>query len=180
MNRMVSAKVAEIYALTGQAQAEPARAQYEHLALAMGELTSLTREAMQTQLSTDYHAIVQKLESDGPLSGEDIQLLRQIIVGDAKYYTEHDQNFAEWLQELEHLTTRIAEVDADSSDQIETLMQLHALSRDASGVLSAIVRYLTNKERVVTFETTIRGGLTPAGRQLLADVIKAMISSKTM
>jgi len=153
---------------------------FERLEQLNGQLGSLARETAQAILKPHYAALVKKLNGDDPLSGEDLQLLEMIVVGDAKYYATHENDYDNWISELERLTTAIQNIGLGSEDEVSALMHLQALCTDAAGVLRSITRYLREKERVDTFERAVSGSLTSEDRKILADVISATISSKTM
>lgn len=155
-------------------------AAYDDLLQQVSRLDAAIRETVQTALSQDYQAIIHKLEANESLSGAQLELLELLIVGEAKYYVRHEKNIENWRSDLQRLAEELDRVEESGLDDIENLMQLRALCRDALSVLPDLAFYFREKERVQNFKSATTGDLDRETRKILADLIRAMMASDTM
>ncbi len=150
---------------------------FDHL---IRELEVSTRESFQAKVNSDYKSILRKLENNEALDTNDYEMLKLLIVGEAKYYLKYENNLEDWRTELKRLVKEMEKIEARGLDDIDALLQLQALCRDARGVLPDITFYYREKERLTRFETATSGTLDAVSRQTLAEVLRAMMQSDKM
>jgi hypothetical protein len=143
-------------------------------------LEAMAREAFQAHFTDDYQKIVRKLEKGQSLTEADREKLKLLVVGEANYYLRHENDYENWRTELQRLVEEMARLEADGLDDIDSLLHMQALCRDARGVLPDITFYLQEQERLARFERALSGELDAESAQALADVIRAMMSSDKM
>jgi hypothetical protein len=179
-SQAVVVKARETAAAAGRAFSSEHPTPYRLFDQGVRELEGLAREAFQAKLRGTYQAIVDKLENGQPLTQEEQELLKLLIVGEAKYYLRFENDLQNWQDELQRLTQEIERLAAQGLDDIDSLLHLQALCRDAKGVLPNIIFYYREKERLARFEKAAHGQLDPEAGRLLADMIKQMMSSPEM
>lgn len=153
---------------------------YNQLQVEVRRLEGLTREAFQAKLKAAYQPLVVKLQKGQALSKSDQELLKLLIVGEAKYYTEHENDLENWKTEIERLMVEIHTIENDSLDDIDNLLHLRALCRDAMGILPELIFYHQEGERIERFEQATAGGITKEQGLMLANIIREMMSSDKM
>jgi hypothetical protein len=173
-------QTAAVKAALSTARQSSSGTDYELLEQHVSSLEAMAREAVQSVLSAQYKAIVEKLEGDDLLSDEELQWLELIIVGEAEQPLTHEAEVAAWEQELEALVAELNPAAGAGADWVESLLQLQGLCREAVPLVNRIAFFYREKERVESFQNARSAELTPEARQLLADVIRAMMTSDTM
>ncbi|MCK5581042.1 MAG: hypothetical protein KAJ18_07185 [Candidatus Omnitrophica bacterium] len=123
---------------------------YSKLSTIFEELDIYLRERIQEMTQEDIKGIIEKLEKGEQLSLEDKEQVRLWIVGDAEYYTQMENNFGDWQDELKRLIGEIERYQGESLDPIKA-SKLRALFRDGARVISDIFYYVEQKERVEKF-----------------------------
>jgi hypothetical protein len=153
---------------------------YENLDLRLREVEAAAREALRAELQGEYQAIMKKLESGEPLTPADREVIKLIIVGDAEYYLNYENDYNHWLTELKRLMAELKQVRADGPTGRDALLRVQAFCRDGRGVLPDLTFYLRERERIERFCANKLDELDPELRQTLADILKElMTSSKT-
>jgi hypothetical protein len=179
-NQIVSAKVKETVTAARQALDSEDSLLFENFSQQIRELEEMTREAFQLKVWDDYKAILIKLENKETLTGDELEMLKLLIVGEARYYLKYENNLEDWRNELNRLSNEIEWLDIGGLDDIDSLLHLQALCRDARGVLPDITFYFAEKERLGRFEAAVSGTLNNTARQTLIEVLKAMMKSNKM
>ena len=179
-NQIVSAKVKETVTAARQALDSEDSLLFENFSQQIRELEEMTREAFQLKVWDDYKAILIKLENKETLTGDELEMLKLLIVGEARYYLKYENNLEDWRNELNRLSNEIEWLDIGGLDDIDSLLHLQALCRDARGVLPDITFYFAEKERLGRFEVAVSGTLNNTARQTLIEVLKAMMKSNKM
>jgi hypothetical protein len=173
----VCARVKEALELAAQCfQAESSQG-YAVLSEQLNELESSAREAFQDH--TDYKSLLNKLEKGNPLTADELNTLKLLIVGDAEYYLKYDEDFDRWKIELGKIVDEIRRLQSSDLD-VDALMHLRVLCREAYSVLTPTGYYLEQKERVRKFEEATRDPIDRASGRMLADMIKHMMASDMM
>jgi len=150
---------------------------YVTLSEELDELENQARETVQSQI--DCQRLIDKLRKAKPLSAEEMNTLRLLIVGDAQYYLKYETDFGHWKNELQRIVGEIGKLDTGNLN-VETLMNLRALCREAGRFLPDIIFYLDQKERASKFEEATRGPLDRQSGEFLAGIIEKMVSSSRM
>jgi len=170
-------KVTQVVKLTGQAQDNETETNYQQLQSGIAELETMVREASQTLLKDKCRPILKKLESDVPLSEDELRIVRLLLVGDADYYLESESNLDQWRDDVVRLTGQIEQLQSSDLAEVDNLMRLQALCRDAMRVLPDMAYYFRQQERVRNFENTSSGPVSSETKQVVADLIRTIFDS---
>ena len=136
----------------------------------IGGIREEIRESVQAITRKEMWDIIVRLREDHDVSDADLRLIRLWVVGDAYAYVREENNFPDWISELERLGGMIRELRAGPVD-VDTLEALGALLTDSRGVSRSLALYLNDRERVERFERTLEGGLDEDDRNSLADYL---------
>ncbi len=160
-----------------QALETEASAGYNAAIMQVNQLESQAREALQGKLSNPLWPIVEKLENDIPLAAAEQDMLQTLMVGDAHYYVKYENDVERWKEEIKRLVEALRRLQAGGLDELNSLMHLQALCREAVRVLPALAFYYEEKERARRFEEAIRNAIDRDTRRMLANLIKEMLTS---
>jgi len=175
-NQEVSAKIGEVLDFAARCfQAEKSEG-YETLSEQFEELEAFARESFQNH--TDYKSLLHKLENGAPLTPDELKTLKLLMVGDADYYLKYDDDFDRCESELKKIVEGIRSLQSSRLD-MDGLMHLRVLCREACSVARPTAFYLEQKERVRKFDEATRGGIDRESGQFLASIIKTMMNSPT-
>jgi hypothetical protein len=147
---------------------------YETLCEQLEELETLAMKSFRDH--ADYKSLVNKLEIGDPLSSDELSTLKILMVGDADYYLKYDDDFERSENELKRILEGMRSLQAGNLD-VDGLMHLRVLCREACSVARPTAFYLEQKERVRKFDETTRGGIDRESGKFLANIIKNMMSS---
>lgn len=150
---------------------------YEVLSDWVEELRDQASEAFHSKV--DIASLLVRLEKNQALTPSDLRTLELLIVGDAEYYLKYETQFDNWKSELKRV---MAEIDKLRSSQLDVdgLMHLQALCREAQRVLPEIFYYLDQKERASKFQAATRGPIDAEGAKFLTEIVRKMLTSKEM
>ncbi len=136
----------------------------------IGGIREEIRESVQAITHKEMWDIIVRLREDHDMSDADLRLIRLWVVGDADAYAREENNFPDWISELERLVGMIRQLRAGPVD-VDTLEAMGALLTDSRGVSRSLALYLNDRERVERFERTLEGGLDEDDRNSLADYL---------
>ncbi len=153
---------------------------YERLDLQIRSLEAMARETFQYQFRRDYKAVVKKLENGDDLSNEDKELLTQLIVADARSYVKYEKEYEGWKDRISGLLAELKDVQARGIRSKEDLLHIQSVCRGLRAVLPDITHYLRERERIQSYEQNDIQALSPELKELLAGIIKAMMTSDKM
>lgn len=173
----VNAKINEVVETAGQVFKREQAATYLELQEAVTSLEGLAREAFQARLENMYWPILEKLEDGQPLTAAEHNILELLMVGEAKYYLRYENDVENWRSEVRRLIEELKRQQAAGLDEIDSLMRLRALCREALRVLPDLNYYFREKERVRQFEDATRDAIDVETRRALANLIKDMMDS---
>lgn len=180
-NEPVVAKLKETLEAAARAFESKASTAYDTFDWNVRELEVLAREDFQAKLGHAYLIILNKLEKGEPLTSQEWEMVNLLVIGEAKYYLQHENDFENWQAEIKRLVNEMEQVESSTGlDDVDSLLRMRALCRDARGVLSSITYYLQEKERVDRFKETTGGALDLETGRILADVIRGMMTSDKM
>ena len=138
------------------------------------QLDELASTAGQSLLSRGgYQPLIDKLEKGTQLTEAELKTVRSLIVGDADQYLKYDDDFARMKTELGRIIGQIAQLKTQDLD-IEALMHLRVLCKEAFSALAPTLHYLEQKDRVRRFEEHTRGPLSKDAGLVLARILKEM------
>jgi hypothetical protein len=147
---------------------------YEVLEDLIEEIEGQAREAFESRM--DAASLLQKLKNAKPLDSHDMKTLEMLIVGDAEYYLKYETELDSWRQEAKRI---LAEIDSLKSADLDVdgLMHLRALCREARRVLPDLVFYFDQKERTSRFQAATKGPIDAEGYRALTEIVQGMIES---
>jgi hypothetical protein len=168
----VTTKISEALKAADRCSAAETTDSYSALNEQLWELNSLLGQSLQSHIS--YQPILTKLQNGTALTTDELKTLRSLIVGDADQYLKYDDDFDRSKRELGKILDQIRGLQSNNLD-LETLMHLRVLCREASSALAPTMHYLEQKERVQRFEEHTRGPLDRGAGQVLSGIIKHML-----
>jgi hypothetical protein len=170
-NAEVSAKVKEMLDLAARSFEAENSEGYEVLCEQLEELETLAQKSFQSH--ADCQSIVKKLENGNPLTSDELNTLKLLIVGDAGYYLKYDDDFDRSKSELKRILEEIRNLQSSDLD-VDGMMHLGVLCREASTVAKPTAFYLEQKERVRKFEDATHDGIDRESGRILADIIRGV------
>jgi len=173
----VNAKIDSLLTTAGNSFKAETAARYQQFQAEVSELESLARETFQTKLNEMYWPILDKLEAGQPLTAAEHNILELLMVGEAKYYLKYENEVEAWRSELKRLVEELKKQQVIGLDEIDSLLRLRALCREALRVLPDMAYYFQEIERVRQFEDATRGAIDVETRRALANLIKEMMNS---
>lgn len=173
----VHARIKELVEVAGQSFKYDTEAFYQQFQVEIQALEAVAREAFQAKLNDLYWAILGKLEEGQALTTAEHEILEMLMVGEARYYLKFENDVENWKNELKRLLEEIRKQQAAGLDEIDSLMRLRALCREAMRVAPDLAYYFREKERVRKFEEATQGAIDVETRRALANLIKEMIDS---
>ena len=170
-NPEISARLSETLST---AQKCSAAETVENYSLLGEQLSELASSAGQSLLSHGgYQPLINKLEKGTQLTDAEFKTVRSLIVGDADQYLKYDDDFTSMKTELDRILGQVAQLKSQDLD-VEALMRLRVLCKEASSALVPTLHYLEQRDRVRRFEEHTRNPLTKEAGQILARIIKEM------
>lgn len=135
----------------------------------LSEVEAYAREIQQSLWANEARATIRRLEKGEPLNNSDHELLRTFLVSDAQAYLKNENNFQDWVRELERLIdnlgTRVNTVDRQS------IADLRGVLRDAIRLVPDIRNYLDEQRRVERFEQSLKS-LDADSRKMLLRLLQ--------
>lgn len=162
--------------LMGSALRSPTVDAFVTLEQQLSRFDSELRELHQEMLGDRARTALANLRNSKPLTEQDQQTLRELVVGDADSYLKMENNLQDWLNEVNRLQEEMERL-AGSADE-RALHQLRGVVRDATRLVPTIRSYMEERDRVERF-TRAMINLDDANRTLLIQVVAEMMSSRT-
>jgi hypothetical protein len=138
----------------------------------LNEVEAFVRETQQSLWANEARATIRRLEKGDALNENDHDLIRTFLISDAQKYLAHENNYGDWLNELQRLIddlcTRVNTVDR------ETIADLRGVLKDATRLVPDIRNYLEEKRRVEKFEQAL-GTLDTSSREMLVRVLREQL-----
>lgn len=175
--QQIKAGIQKSLDLASRTSANETSDNYELLEEQVDQLEGEAREAVRSKL--DLAGLLGKLTGNKPLTPADLKTLELLIVGDAEYYLKYESEVDEWKAQLKRVLDQVAALQNSNLD-VDTLMHLRALSREAHEAIADLVYYLDAKERVAKFRAAIQGSMDPEGYRFLAGIVREMLASDNM
>jgi hypothetical protein len=149
----------------------------ERLDQKLRTLDSLCRETFQDTLRDAYDVIAGKLEKGEPLDANERHALELLFTGEAKHYLKTENNFHDWIAELQRLIGLLGEVGRGGVANLADLMHMQALCRDAMHVMPEVLYYLREQERIELFRESLHGEINREEGRVLARMIRDLMAS---
>jgi hypothetical protein len=144
---------------------------YSLLGEQLDELGSAAGESLVSH--GGYHSLIDKLETGTQLTEAELKTVGSLIVGDADQYLKYSDDFARMKTELNRILGQIEQLKSHDLD-VEELMRLRVLCKEASSALVPTLHYLEQVDRVRRFEEHTRGPLSKGAGGILARIVKEM------
>jgi hypothetical protein len=174
---MLQDKLAQTVELGGPALANPQVDGVERLDQKLRTLDSLCRETFQETLHDAFDLIADKLEKGEALTSGEHKALVLLFTGEAEYYLKSENNFNDWIEELNRLVGELGRRSEAGLDSLADLMHVQALCRDAMHVMPELIYYLREKQRIEQFRENLTGEISPEAGRLLARMIRDLMAS---
>ncbi len=176
----VAAQINQMVNAANEALGAADSERYEALGNDIQQLEAAAREAFQAKLNELFWPVVAKLEEGQALTAAEQDMLEMMVVGEAKYYVKSENDVENWIGEVKRLVGAIEDLAAKGLDDIDALMRIRALCREAQRVVPDLAFYYREQDRVKKFEAATAGAIDVDARRLLANLIKDMMSSDSM
>lgn len=160
------------------AERESDEGSYHKLLAALNDLEGHMREYIQDTTQDEIKKVLNKLQSGGELTRDELQSMKLWIVGDAAHYTRMENNFDDWTQELERLMDEINRRKSPNPD-LEGAVELRALLQDGIRLLPNLIYFLQEKSRINKFHVAVYE-LDRKERTFLIELLKEKMASKEM
>lgn len=136
------------------------------------------REKMQAETFEKISTIINKLKSNEEITDSDLMLIRLWIVGDAASYVQMENDFQEWLEELNRLF-RVMEQLKVQDLSLENIYKLQGTVRDAIRVIGDIVFFKQQQDRINRYENASKN-LNPENKLIVAKILQRQLESEEM
>jgi hypothetical protein len=140
-------------------------------------LSGLCRETFQQTMRDAYAHIVDKLERGDALTAGERTAVELLFTGEATYYLKTENNFDDWIDELNRLVAELERRREEGLNSLADLMHVQALCRDAMHVTPEVIHYLREQQRVDQFRESLSGEISREGGQLLGRMIRDLMAS---
>ena len=142
---------------------------FENFERYLSQVEGYVRELQQSLWADEARATIRRLEKGEPLNETDQELIRTFLVSDAQAYLKHENNFNDWVRELERLIESL-EKRAHTVDR-QSVADLRGLLKDAIRLVPDIRNYLDEQRRVEKFEQSLQT-LDKDARKMLLRLLK--------
>jgi hypothetical protein len=176
-DEQIKASFQKVLDLVARCNAAESSDNYEFLEEEIDELEAHARQAVNAKM--DFKSLLAKLVGGLPLTPADLKTLELLIVGDAEYYLKYESEIEEWKTQVKRVLDQIANLQTSTLD-VDSLMHVRALCREAHEVLSDLVYYFDAKERTAKFKIATQGQIDPDGYRFLAEIVQEMLASDKM
>lgn len=149
---------------------------FQRAASALSEAKNNVREELQQKTSSEIRQIIDKVQSNKPISPKEIDLIKAWIVGDASGYSKMENNFQDWLSEYKRLEEALSTCEKQDCTP-DDLMKIHGTLEDAIRVSYDIANFLETQDRIKKFEAAVSDGLDDNERDLLVRVLIGKLES---
>ena len=148
---------------------------YSRLSTIFEGLDSMFREHLQAMTLDEIKLVIRKLQGADALTEAELARVRLWIVGDAENYTRLENNVADWKAELARLVEEISRLATGNPD-VETCSRLRGLLRDGVRVISDLMFFTQQKDRLQKFNEASQN-LDAVDRQFLVRLLEQKIKS---
>lgn len=136
------------------------------------------REQMQAETSEKMSMIIDKLKADKEITDSDLMLIRLWIVGDAASYVQMENDYQNWLKEINRIFGVIEGLKTQPLS-LEKMYQLQGTVRDAIRVIGDIVFFKQQKDRIAKYENASKN-LNSENKLTLAGILKQKLESEDL
>lgn len=116
------------------------------------------------------------MKADGPIEAKELELIRLWLVGDAEYYVKTENDFPQWLAELDRLLGVLRQLRSEAATP-PTMARMEATVQDARRVAGDIAFFQAQQERIRSFQTATTQ-LNREDKQTLAHLLERKLGSE--
>ena len=145
------------------------------VSLALAKLDDDLREAVQSETANKMTEVIGKLKNDRRISAEDLALIRLWMVSDAEFYVQLENDFQNWISEINRLFSHINSLNQGELD-LKTMGQISGSIRDALRVIADVVYFRQEEQRIHRFERATQT-LYSEDKQHLARLLRRKLRS---
>lgn len=153
---------------------------YQLVQMKLSELGGALREMHQAMTQRDMRVIINKLGKNEPLDDEQVDLIKDWIVGDAENYLDLEKNFNAWTSLFTRLTGELEQAYNSSDVSPSKVLELMGLTLIAMRLIPNIVYYAGEKERVAAFKRAVSDGIDSYEAEAYKNILKAKLESTDM
>jgi len=128
------------------------------------------REGMQEATQYQISELIKKLEKDQPIDEDEKTLIRLWIVGDAHSCAKMENNYDDWLLEVQRIIDQVKELSAQGMTP-GIMADLKGVSGDAIRTLSDIQFFKENLDRIQKFDQASEK-MSTSDKKFLAGILK--------
>lgn len=154
-------------------------ANYQLVQMKLSELSGALRELHQAMTQKKMAVIIQKLGKNEPLADDEVELIREWIVGDAESYLTCERNFNAWLSLFNKLARDLQQV-YNSEIHPTKVLELGGLTQIAMRLIPNIIYYIDERERVAAFDRAVSDGIDSFEAEAYRDILLAKLESTDM
>lgn len=170
----LSESIQNLKEAAGSALQNQSAEDFENFEQYLSTVDGFVREIQQSLWAPEAKTTIRRLEKGEPLNDADQNLIRAFLVSDAQAYLQQENNFKDWVRELERLVgsleTRVNCVDRAS------IASLRGVLKDAIRLVPDIRNYLDEQRRVEKCEQALKN-LDNSSRMLLLSLLKEQLRS---
>jgi hypothetical protein len=135
----------------------------------LSNVEAYVREVQQALWADEARTTIRRLEKGEPLTPADQTLIRSFLISDAQAYLRQENNFADWVRELERLVATLS----DKAGHIDknSIADLRGVLKDAIRLVPDIRNYLDEQRRVEKCEQALHN-LDKSSRDMLLRLLK--------
>lgn len=156
------------------ALAEKSAEQFQAVEKLLADLETAVRETQQSLWASEINTAIQRLENGAPLSAQDRDVVRAMLVSDAETYLAHENNYNDWVVELcrllDDITRRATTITR------ENVGDLRGVLKDAARLVPSLRNYFEELQRVQRFNVAIENP-DKRSRELLAQILTEQLHS---
>ena len=162
----------------GRIDEEITEGQLNQLSASLSALQNHIREQIQEETADYMRKLIRKLRSNDDLSDFDMKVIRIWMISDASYYTQMENDYHDWLQELERIVSVIKGLKSTEMS-LSDLGQISGASRDAMRVISDILYFKEQERSVREFEEASEK-LSARDKSFLANILQRKLESSRL
>ena len=141
------------------------------LATMANEAANYIRELYQESVCSEVKELQRQLMSGRELDEDQKELLRNMIVSDAREYIKEETAFASWLNDLKSLSDSIKKIDSKNEDP-DYLLSLYGKSLVLKRITQDLNFYYEQKKRADLFAQNTGDGIDANEARVLIDTLK--------
>ena len=173
----IQTQLTEIVKATSSFRPDATEGELHQLSLKLAVLDNDLREGLQLATADEMAKIIRTLDEDGDITANDLKLIRSWMLSDAEYYIQMENDFPNWIAELERLFGNLKQLNAGQMSP-ESMGQASGVVRDALRVISDLEFYRDQQQRIQRFEAATQTITAEDKKQLSRLLIQKLRSDQ--